>query len=122
MKWIKNTIIPFGRFKAMTIWPFVFYKGSEPSERTINHEAIHGEQQKEIILLLLIAMAIINFVAIPMDWPLLIPGILFYLVYGVEALIKGYRNISFEKEAYDNDQDKDYLRKRKSFAQWRKKK
>jgi len=35
-------------------------------------------------------------------------------------IIKGYRNISFEKEAYNNDNNLDYLKTRKWFAMWRK--
>jgi hypothetical protein len=96
MIWIKNKILPFKGYKAITIWPFVFYRGSAPSEKTINHEAIHGKQQLELLL---------------------IP---FYLIYALEGIRKGYRNISFEKEAYDNDDDLTYLKHRKWFGMWRK--
>ena len=33
---------------------------------------------------------------------------------------KAYRNISFEKEAYNNEKDLNYIKNRKIFAQWRK--
>jgi len=31
-----------------------------------------------------------------------------------------YRSLSFEQEAFDNQKDLDYLKKRKHFAEWRK--
>ena len=58
------------------------------------HEEIHGAQQKELLL------------------------IGFYFVYFVEWIFKGYQNVSFEREAYANEEKKDYLNTRKSFAQW----
>jgi hypothetical protein len=42
----------------------------------------------------------------------------FYIIY-LEAIFKGYKNISFEKEAYRKEQDFDYLKRRKIFAMWR---
>lgn len=50
----------------------------------------------------------------------------FYLCYLVEWLVRipmpgdAYRNISFEKEAYDKQDDPGYIEGRKHFAQWRK--
>jgi len=97
MIYVKNKILPFGYFYAITIWPFVFYKGDPPGEKTINHEEIHGRQQKELLL---------------------IP---FFIIYLIEAMFRGYRNISFEKEAYSNSSNFDYLKTRKHYAMWRKK-
>jgi len=95
MKLIKNKWYPFGRFIAITHFPIaVFYKG-EISEQTIRHEKIHWIQQKELCV------------------------IVFYLIYLFEYLIKGYRNISFEKEAFANEHNKDYLKTRKRFQMWR---
>ncbi|SHG26351.1 hypothetical protein [Dysgonomonas macrotermitis] len=63
----------------------------------INHEKIHTSQIIELL------------------W------IFFYLLYGMEWLIrivqyrhplKAYYNISFEREAYHNDKDLDYLKNR----------
>ncbi len=88
---VKNTIIPFGRFNAMAIWPFIFYK-ERLTARTERHERIHGEQQKELLL------------------------IFFYILYGILTLIQGYRNNLFEVEAYANDYDVNYLKTRKKYA------
>ena len=91
MKVISNHIIPFKGFKAITLWPFIFCR-SEMTEVDLNHENIHGRQQLELLL------------------------IGFYLIYLVEWIFKGYRRISFEVEAYDNENNLDYLKTRKKYA------
>ena len=94
MKIIYNKIIPFKGYKAITIWPFIFSR-SELSEIDINHEKIHGRQQLELLI------------------------VFFFIIYLIEWIFKKYRNISFEKEAYFNQQNLDYLRTRKWYAMWR---
>lgn len=67
----------------------------------MNHEAIHTAQMKELLY------------------------IFFYLIYGVEWMVRlvqyrnskeAYYNISFEREAYVNDDNLNYLKTRKGFA------
>ncbi len=89
---VKNKIIPFKGFKAMAIWPFIFYRGDKPSATTLNHEKIHFEQQKELLV------------------------VFFYILYFVFWIAFGYRNIPFEREAYLNDKKKSYLKNRKRFS------
>ncbi|MFV0326895.1 MAG: hypothetical protein ACK5LF_21365 [Bacteroides xylanisolvens] len=71
------------------------------SGTTINHESIHTAQGKELL------------------W------IFFYIWYGIEWVIrliqyrnrkKAYRNISFEREAYSNDENTTYLTNRKLYS------
>jgi len=93
MLYIKTKHYPPEGFNAITHWPFVFYKND--SARMRRHEEIHGVQQKELLV---------------------IP---FYIIYCIEYLFKGYRGISFEKEAYDNQSNINYLKTRKQFQQWR---
>jgi hypothetical protein len=87
-------------YAGITIFPFIFVKRFG-NLRLINHEKIHIRQQIELLV---------------------IP---FYLIYGIEWLInkirgmsndKAYRNISFEKEAYSNDRNKNYLKNRKFWS------
>lgn len=99
MKIIYNNIIPFKGFKAVNLFGLLFArKGASINETTINHESIHTEQMKELLYL---------------------P---FYVWYAIEWLIRlfmkgnAYRNISFEREAYANEKDFDYLSKRKHFS------
>lgn len=94
---IKNSIIPFKGFKAITLWPFIFVrKGCSFDEIDLNHEKIHLKQQLELLV---------------------IP---FFLIYISESIFRKYRNISFEKEAYRYEEDLGYLKRRKHYAQWRK--
>ncbi|POY39090.1 hypothetical protein C3K47_00915 [Solitalea longa] len=89
--------------QAITLWPFVIIKSSElrTDRSLLNHERIHLRQQLELFL------------------------IGFYLWYAIEFLIRwikkkdandAYHAICFEKEAYLNDLNFDYLKDRKFFA------
>jgi len=85
-----------GRIGGITIFPFIFVEDKNDKE-LVNHERIHIRQQIEMLV---------------------IP---FYLWYGIEWLIRGandkaYRNISFERESYDNENNLDYLKKRKPYS------
>ena len=99
MKIRENRFIPFKGFNAINIFGVVFVRyGATVSERTIRHESIHTAQMKEMLY------------------------IFFYLWYVVEWIIRlfmkgnAYRNISFEREAYSNEDDVIYLEDRKRFA------
>lgn len=97
MKIIKNKIIPFPGYKAINLFGFVFTKG-DLTDIEKNHEAIHTAQMKEMLYL---------------------PFYVWYLgEYIVRLFGKGnaYRNISFEREAYNNQQNLDYLKSRKHFS------
>ena len=85
------------KFSGISLAPLgVFIRPDRLNDkRLIQHERIHWQQQKEM-------------------------GILpFYLWYLAEGLWKGYPNISFEREAYENEGNPDYLLTRKRW-QWRK--
>lgn len=95
---ISKYFVPKG-YLGMTIFPFVFLKFKRLKDETvlINHEKIHLRQQLELLIL---------------------P---FYIIYGLEFLIRlfhyknwhlAYRNISFEREAYANESDLNYLKQR----------
>lgn len=82
----------YGGIKALAFYPFIITSKNEfLDERTINHEKIHLRQQRELLI---------------------IP---FYIWYIISLYTVGYNNISFEKEAYQNDHDFSYLSKRKMF-------
>ena len=86
---------------GITLYPFVILKKEyEGDPKLVNHEKIHVVQQKELLV------------------------IFFMLWYGIEYVIrliiyrdtqKAYANTSFEKEAYENDHNPDYLKERKRF-------
>ena len=115
---IKNCIVPFIGFKAMTIWPFVFVR-DDVRYNAIDkaHEEIHGRQQIEVSA---VCMAVLFLCG--MEWWSLLGLIMFYPIYFFEWVVKlpfyqnAYRNISFEREAYGNQYDDGYLRHRKLFS------
>lgn len=101
MKIIYNRILPFGkRYYAINLFGVLFAKGRCDAV-TINHEKIHTAQMKELLY---------------------IP---FYIFYVIEWMIKifiyrssykAYLNISFEREAYTNERNLNYLSNRPRFA------
>ncbi|WP_333810297.1 hypothetical protein [Flavobacterium sp.] len=91
-------LVPKG-FKGFTFIPFVFLSDEKDKSHAIllNHERIHLQQQLELLV---------------------IP---FFIWYGLEFLLRyfqfkdkreAYHNISFEREAYANEKDLNYLKKR----------
>jgi hypothetical protein len=105
---IRNSKIPqaaswFFSVGAITLYPFVFVKG-EGSEKMINHERIHLAQQKELWILGFYVLYLL-------DWAL-------NLAKGMSKK-EAYRNIIFEKEAYENDDNLAYLETRVKMG-WRK--
>ena len=104
MKVIYNSLIPWSGFYAINLFGVLFVrdKFKKPISRaTLNHERIHTSQMKELLYL----------------------G--FYLIYFFEWIFRlflpgdAYKNISFEKEAYKNERNPDYLKTRKIFGMWR---
>lgn len=120
-----NKFIPFSGFLAMTLWPFIFIREELAKAYSVivnNHEHIHAEQQKEM-LLVGIVLAAIGYVFVGLWALLFVP--LFFWWYGIEYLYrlcqyrdtkKAYRNISTEREAYANEKDLTYLTNRRRFA------
>ena len=103
MRVIYNRFIPFRGFKAINLFGVVFarHEFRPISDRTKRHEHIHTRQLIETLF---------------------IP---FYLWYGIESLVRliqfrnrmaAYRNISFEREAFANEENKNYLSERRMFS------
>jgi hypothetical protein len=89
---------------GMALFPFILVRHPNPGPTLINHERIHLRQQLELGILL------------------------FYLWYVIEYGIRriqyrdhytAYRNISFEREAFANDQNLTYLKTRSFWEFWR---
>lgn len=110
MRVIENNILPVNGFLAINLFGIVFVRKKEWNEcsekhrrKVLNHEAIHTAQMKELLY------------------------VGFYIIYFIEWIYKiivdthsAYRSISFERDAYMNQSDNNYLNDRKAFAQWRK--
>jgi hypothetical protein len=90
---------------GITIYPFIILKEKNKKQgvnKLVVHESIHIKQAEELLVL---------------------P---FYILYVLEWLVKsliyksfkkGYYNISFEREAYSNQYNKEYISKRNKY-QW----
>ncbi|MEN9488701.1 MAG: hypothetical protein RL494_966 [Bacteroidota bacterium] len=95
---VSKYLIPKG-YSGITVFPFIVLKSKHYryNKTIVNHEKIHIRQQLEL-------------------------GIIpFYIWYFLDFLIKfiqykdrskAYKNIVFEREAYANEKDLDYLKKR----------
>lgn len=124
MKKIVNNIIPFEGFVATTIWPFVFVRESEEKKYDSvadNHENIHGRQQREMLAVGALMGDALMILTGSLWWLLLLPAFFWwYLIeYALRSMFgtgNAYRNISFEREAYANEKDFDYNRKRIPFS------
>lgn len=99
---INKYLIPKG-FRGLTVYPFVFlkYRIDKKNAVFINHERIHLRQQLELLI-----------------FPFFIWYFLEYLILLLKYSNKNhaYRNISFEREAYSNESNLDYLKKRRFFS------
>ena len=122
MIWVKNNIIPFKGFTAITIWPFVFYRGNlHPI--TKNHEKIHWWQQFDITLVALVLIFGLSS-WLGFKWWYLSFLLMYYVIYVGEWLIRlifndaeeAYYLISFEREAYCNQINQNYLKNNRCFA------
>lgn len=105
MKIIYNRLIPFKGFSCLNLFGVLFVRknddGSIPklSRVSVNHEMIHTEQMKELLY------------------------IFFYIWYFIEWVIelilppfdKDYSDVSFEEEAYMNEDNLDYIKQRKRY-------
>jgi len=102
MKIIYNNFIPVKGFTAMNLFGILFVrKGKRIDDRMINHEKIHTYQMKEMLYLPFYIWYIIEYVIRVFQYKF--------------KLHTAYRNISFEREAYTNQNDINYLKKRKLF-------
>ncbi len=100
---VLTRLFSLGNADGIMIFPFLFIKKIiyKHQQEFINHEKIHFKQALEL-------------------------GVLFfYLWYLLEFLLKsaiyksfsdGYYHISFEKEAYSNQANQDYIKNRKSYS------
>ncbi len=95
---VSKILIPKG-FRGLTVFPFVLLRTQTAANDLVlmNHERIHLRQQLELFVL---------------------P---FFVIYGLDYLVKliryrdrnlAYRNVVFEREAYENENDLDYLKSR----------
>ncbi len=118
-----NSLIPFKGYIAMNLFGLIFWRKDCENfinnpyytnyvRATVNHETIHKEQIKDF--------------AIPLSFfeplQILVGSLFFYPFYFMNWLFniftspkKAYKNICFEREAYNHEYDFEYLKHRKHF-------
>lgn len=98
---VKTSWFPFGRYNTINIFTVLFTKLEYLTLKIINHESIHSAQMREMLF------------------------IFFYIWYSIEYLVirffhktqnSAYRDVSFEEEAKEHEDDANYLKHRKHFA------
>ena len=112
MKVIENGILPMKGFKAMTVLNMIFVRrGVKLSDRDINHEAIHWEQEKELLVVFFYVLYVLMFLCE-------VVRCVFDRERGGKRSLwrRAYRSIAFEREAYANECDLGYVKVRKRFA------
>lgn len=102
MKIVRCSWFPPKGYAAISLVLWLIVKPNVTiTPRFLNHEEIHERQQKEMLILL------------------------FFVWYALEFLIrflfcwnrkKAYRSISFEREAYANESNLDYLTTRRHYS------
>ena len=90
----------------MALWPIIILKDTETKNNmvVINHEKIHHRQQLELLI---------------------IPFYIWYFLEYWAAMLRNgfkhqeaYMNVSFEKEAFANQLNLNYLKNRKWLSSW----
>ncbi|MBQ4367519.1 MAG: hypothetical protein II786_05505 [Muribaculaceae bacterium] len=99
MKIVRSRYLPWRGFDAINLFGVLFvHQGVYLSGELLNHERIHTAQMRELGF------------------------IFFYIIYFIEWTVRlamrgrAYRGISFEREAYDNQRDLEYLSHRRHYA------
>ena len=96
-------VCPWLRVNGMALFPFILLKQRDDNyySSLVFHERIHLRQQLELLIVPFYLLYFVNY--------------LFNLFYYKDHH-RAYMNIVFEKEAYANDQYKNYLKERRFWA------
>lgn len=92
-------------YSAVALYPFIVLKhgGLRHNRRLLLHERIHLRQQVELLILPFYILYLLHY---------------FYLLYRLRNHWQAYRNICFEREAYEHEHNPAYLKQRPFWA-WR---
>lgn len=96
--------VPRLHVEGMALFPFILVKQKGRNPVLLNHERIHLRQQLELGILLFYILYLLEYV-------------IRFIRYGNHS--KAYFNLSFEREAFENEHNPDYLRERNWFASFR---
>lgn len=116
--WIARNLL-FPSYKTITLAAWVCTKcksKDEMSQADRNHECTHARQWVECMIASGVIIWVLVLFAGISAWWFTLSFLSFYILYILEWLIKlpfygykAYRNISFEREAYECENDNNYL-------------
>lgn len=102
MKIIYAKHFPPKGYKAITLGPVIIIrKGCSFDTVDLNHEKIHWEQYKEMLIIFFWIWYLLEFI---------------FRLITLRNWHRAYRNISFEAESYNNEFNLDYIKGRKHFS------
>lgn len=113
-------LILFSGYSTIMLFGFILTKLDYLKPSTVRHENIHQRQYVECMILALPVALMLGWLV--SWWFLLVIPVFYYLLYVGEWLVRlfmpgdAYRNISFEREAYQNQNNPGYLSERKWMA------
>ena len=95
-----NSLLKNTKINGITLFPFIILKNSEDRNNQIllNHERIHLRQQAEMLIIFFYLWYVLEY---------------YYLLIKFRNPYQAYQNISFEREAYGNENNLNYLKTRK---------
>lgn len=105
MKVIYSKYLPVKGFRAINLFGVIFARSDEPrlTKQILNHEKIHSRQMTELLVIGFYVWYIL-------EW------LIRWIIY--KDSMKAYRNICFEREAFDNDTNPHFLEERKWYGFW----
>lgn len=125
--WLAKVLLCMSSCHTITVGPFVLSRRKEErvTQETRNHEFTHVRQWAELAVAsgLFVWVLMLSFDL--SAWWLALSGLAFYIWYGLEWLVrlvhlgdagKAYEAVSFEREAYGNEGDPEYLGNSSYFA------
>lgn len=102
MKIVKCSWFPPKGYAAITLVFWMIVRSEVTiTQQFVNHEEIHERQQKEMLILPFFVWYVLEFI---------------FRLFQYWNWNKAYRNISFEREAYANGNNLDYLTTRKHYS------
>lgn len=98
-----QTILKNTKINGITLFPFILLRNKldKDNEILINHEKIHIRQQLELLIIFFYLWYILEY---------------FYWYIKLRNGYLAYKSISFEKEAYANERNINYLKHRKLWS------
>lgn len=128
--WLAKLLLAFTSCHTIALGPFVLSKKKELSQAYKNHETIHAMQWTEITIVTCIVVLALDVLLDNSPYWYFLSFVMYYIIYVVEWIVKtiiylngkkAYRSIGFEREAYINEDDNNYIENRHIFCGWLKK-